>query len=150
MTGHQPALGLRGDAIVYAQNGSNSTAETLTVKKALAVTAGIKTLEHLKQPGNDDRLEAITKRLGDGIQEGAHSAYLPISAMLECAVYLPPGAFKAGFTSLSYSDDDIDATVWPADTTITSASQGGGRGSIDRPAPAPAHSRATGAQIWHL
>ena len=45
----------------------------------LAMTAGIKTLELLKQPGTYERLEAITKRLSDGIQEAARSAGLPIT-----------------------------------------------------------------------
>ncbi|MEB3105047.1 MAG: glutamate-1-semialdehyde 2,1-aminomutase, partial [Cyanobacteriota bacterium] len=45
----------------------------------LAMTAGIKTLQLLKQPGTYERLEAITKRLSDGIQEAARSAGLPIT-----------------------------------------------------------------------
>jgi glutamate-1-semialdehyde 2,1-aminomutase len=45
----------------------------------LAMTAGIKTLELLKQPGTYDRLEAITKRLSDGIQDAARNAGLPIT-----------------------------------------------------------------------
>ena len=50
------------------------------------MTAGIKTLELLKQPGTYERLEAITRRLSDGIGEAARGAGLPycggnISAM---------------------------------------------------------------------
>jgi glutamate-1-semialdehyde 2,1-aminomutase len=52
----------------------------------LAMTAGIKTLELLKQQGTYERLEAITRRLSDGIGEAARGAGLPycggnISAM---------------------------------------------------------------------
>jgi len=45
----------------------------------LAMTAGIKTLELLKQPGTYERLEAITKRLSDGIQAAGRDAGVPIS-----------------------------------------------------------------------
>jgi glutamate-1-semialdehyde 2,1-aminomutase len=45
----------------------------------LAMTAGIKTLELLKQPGTYERLEAITRRLSDGIQEAAMAAGVPIT-----------------------------------------------------------------------
>ena len=45
----------------------------------LAMTAGIKTLQLLKQPGTYERLEAITKRLSDGIQAAARDAGLPIT-----------------------------------------------------------------------
>ena len=43
----------------------------------LAMTAGIKTLELLKQPGSYERLEAITRRLSDGIQAAAQEVGLP-------------------------------------------------------------------------
>jgi len=45
----------------------------------LAMTAGIKTLQLLKQPGTYERLEAITKRLSGGILEAAQAAGLPIT-----------------------------------------------------------------------
>jgi glutamate-1-semialdehyde 2,1-aminomutase len=45
----------------------------------LAMTAGIKTLELLKQPGTYERLEAITKRLSDGILAAGRYAGVPIS-----------------------------------------------------------------------
>ncbi len=45
----------------------------------LAMTAGIKTLELLKQPGTYERLDAITKRLIGGILEAGRAAGLPIS-----------------------------------------------------------------------
>jgi glutamate-1-semialdehyde 2,1-aminomutase len=44
-----------------------------------AMTAGIKTLQLLKQPGTYERLEAITKRLSSGILEAAKAAGLPIT-----------------------------------------------------------------------
>ena len=45
----------------------------------LAMTAGIKTLQLLKQPGTYERLEAITKRLSGGILEAAKAVGLPIT-----------------------------------------------------------------------
>ncbi|MFZ0409598.1 MAG: glutamate-1-semialdehyde 2,1-aminomutase [Cyanobium sp.] len=45
----------------------------------LAMTAGIKTLELLKQPGTYERLETITRRLSDGIGQAARAAGLPYS-----------------------------------------------------------------------
>jgi glutamate-1-semialdehyde 2,1-aminomutase len=45
----------------------------------LAMTAGIKTLELLKQPGTYERLDAITKRLIGGILEAGRAAGLPIT-----------------------------------------------------------------------
>jgi glutamate-1-semialdehyde 2,1-aminomutase len=45
----------------------------------LAMTAGIKTLELLKKPGSYERLEAITRRLIDGILAAGREAGLPIS-----------------------------------------------------------------------
>ncbi len=45
----------------------------------LAMTAGIKTLQLLKQPGSYERLEAITKRLSSGILEAAKAVGLPIT-----------------------------------------------------------------------
>ena len=45
----------------------------------LAMTAGIKTLQLLQQPGSYERLEVITKRLVAGILEAGRSAGLPIT-----------------------------------------------------------------------
>jgi glutamate-1-semialdehyde 2,1-aminomutase len=45
----------------------------------LAMTAGIKTLELLKQPGTYERLDAITKRLIGGILDAGKAAGLPIT-----------------------------------------------------------------------
>jgi glutamate-1-semialdehyde 2,1-aminomutase len=52
----------------------------------LAMTAGIKTLQLLKQPGSYERLETITRRLSEGIRAAAAEAGVPwcggsISAM---------------------------------------------------------------------
>ena len=46
----------------------------------LAMTAGIKTLELLKQPGSYEKLTATTEKLVAGIKEAATSAGLPITA----------------------------------------------------------------------
>ncbi|MFZ9619985.1 MAG: aspartate aminotransferase family protein, partial [Prochlorococcaceae cyanobacterium] len=46
----------------------------------LAMTAGIKTLELLKQPGSYERLSATTERLVEGIKQAASDAGLPITA----------------------------------------------------------------------
>jgi len=46
----------------------------------LAMTAGIKTLELLKQPGSYDKLTATTEKLVEGIKEAATAAGLPITA----------------------------------------------------------------------
>ena len=45
----------------------------------LAMTAGIKTLEILKQEGSYERLESMTKRLINGICESAKAAGLAIN-----------------------------------------------------------------------
>jgi len=45
----------------------------------LAMTAGIKTLELLKQPGTYERLDTITQRLCAGILAAGKEAGLPIS-----------------------------------------------------------------------
>ena len=45
----------------------------------LAMTAGIKTLELLKQPGSYDKLTASTERLINGVMAAAREAGLPIT-----------------------------------------------------------------------
>ncbi len=45
----------------------------------LAMTAGIRTLELLRQPGAYERLDTITRRLSDGIHAAAKEAGLPIT-----------------------------------------------------------------------
>lgn len=73
------AYGGRADIMaMVAPAGPMYQAGTLS-GNPLAMTAGIKTLELLKQPGTYERLEAITKRLSDGIQDAARSAGLPIT-----------------------------------------------------------------------
>jgi glutamate-1-semialdehyde 2,1-aminomutase len=44
----------------------------------LAVAAGAKTLEVLRRPGTYERLEALGKRLGEGLQEQAKQAGIPL------------------------------------------------------------------------
>ncbi|MCT0225278.1 glutamate-1-semialdehyde 2,1-aminomutase [Synechococcus sp. CS-1328] len=73
------AYGGRADIMaMVAPAGPMYQAGTLS-GNPLAMTAGIKTLELLKQPGTYERLETITKRLSDGIQQGARDAGLPIT-----------------------------------------------------------------------
>jgi glutamate-1-semialdehyde 2,1-aminomutase len=80
------AYGGRADIMaMVAPAGPMYQAGTLS-GNPLAMTAGIKTLELLKQQGTYERLEAITRRLSDGIGEAARGAGLPycggnISAM---------------------------------------------------------------------
>ena len=80
------AYGGRADIMaMVAPAGPMYQAGTLS-GNPLAMTAGIKTLELLKQPGTYERLDAITRRLAAGIAEAARSAGLPycggsISAM---------------------------------------------------------------------
>lgn len=62
---------------MVAPSGPMYQAGTLS-GNPLAMTAGIKTLELLKQPGSYERLAAATKRLSDGIQQAAGKAGLPI------------------------------------------------------------------------
>jgi len=45
----------------------------------LAVAAGAKTLEVLRRPGTYEKLEAMGKRLGDGLQEQAGKASIPLT-----------------------------------------------------------------------
>jgi glutamate-1-semialdehyde 2,1-aminomutase len=73
------AYGGRADIMaMVAPAGPMYQAGTLS-GNPLAMTAGIKTLELLKQPGSYERLELITKRLSDGIQAAARDAGVPIT-----------------------------------------------------------------------
>jgi glutamate-1-semialdehyde 2,1-aminomutase len=73
------AYGGRADIMaMVAPAGPMYQAGTLS-GNPLAMTAGIKTLQLLKQPGTYERLDTITKRLSNGIQEAARSAGLPIT-----------------------------------------------------------------------
>ena len=108
--------------------------------ETLAMTAGIKTLELLKQPGTYEQPRpkqwrasrtppnplacrscgSVGAMFGFFLCEdraqprkaehGFHSAPLH-RAMLEQGIYLAPSAFEAGFTSLAHSDADIEATI---------------------------------------
>jgi glutamate-1-semialdehyde 2,1-aminomutase len=73
------AYGGRADIMaLVAPAGPMYQAGTLS-GNPLAMTAGIKTLELLRQPGSYERLETITRRLSDGIQTAAREAGLPIT-----------------------------------------------------------------------
>ncbi len=73
------AYGGRADIMaMVAPAGPMYQAGTLS-GNPLAMTAGIKTLELLRQPGTYERLETITKRLSDGILTAAREAGLPIT-----------------------------------------------------------------------
>jgi glutamate-1-semialdehyde 2,1-aminomutase len=72
------AYGGRADIMaMVAPAGPMYQAGTLS-GNPLAMTAGIKTLELLKQPGTYERLEAITQRLIAGVLEAARGAGVPI------------------------------------------------------------------------
>jgi glutamate-1-semialdehyde 2,1-aminomutase len=73
------AYGGRADIMaMVAPAGPMYQAGTLS-GNPLAMTAGIKTLELLKQPGTYERLEATTQRLIAGILEAGRAAGLPIT-----------------------------------------------------------------------
>ena len=73
------AYGGRADIMgMVAPAGPMYQAGTLS-GNPLAMTAGIKTLELLKQPGSYERLTATTEKLIAGIKEAAQSAGLPIT-----------------------------------------------------------------------
>jgi glutamate-1-semialdehyde 2,1-aminomutase len=91
------AYGGRADIMeMVAPAGPMYQAGTLS-GNPLAMTAGIKTLELLKQPGTYERLEAITQRLTSGLLEAARAAGQPIcggsvSAMF--GFFLCPGPVR--------------------------------------------------------
>jgi len=91
------AYGGRADIMeMVAPAGPMYQAGTLS-GNPLAMTAGIKTLELLKQPGTYERLEAITQRLTAGLLEAAREAGVPIcggsvSAMF--GFFLCPGPVR--------------------------------------------------------
>jgi len=73
------AYGGRADIMaMVAPAGPMYQAGTLS-GNPLAMTAGIKTLELLKQPGTYERLTTITERLSSGLQDAARQAGVPIS-----------------------------------------------------------------------
>jgi glutamate-1-semialdehyde 2,1-aminomutase len=91
------AYGGRADIMaMVAPAGPMYQAGTLS-GNPLAMTAGIHTLQLLKQPGTYERLEAITQRLSAGLQEAARGAGVPIcggsvSAMF--GFFLCPGPVR--------------------------------------------------------
>ena len=73
------AYGGRADIMgMVAPAGPMYQAGTLS-GNPLAMTAGIKTLELLKQPGSYEKLTATTKKLITGIKEAATAAGLPFT-----------------------------------------------------------------------
>jgi len=81
------AYGGRADIMgMVAPAGPMYQAGTLS-GNPLAMTAGIKTLELLKQPGSYERLEAITTRLIEGIKKAASDAGLPITGGSSSAMF---------------------------------------------------------------
>ncbi len=73
------AYGGRADIMgMVAPAGPMYQAGTLS-GNPLAMTAGIKTLELLKQPGTYDKLTATTQKLVAGIKDAAQTAGLPIT-----------------------------------------------------------------------
>jgi glutamate-1-semialdehyde 2,1-aminomutase len=91
------AYGGRADIMaMVAPAGPMYQAGTLS-GNPLAMTAGIKTLELLKRPGTYERLEAITARLSNGIQEAALAAGVPITGSHISAMFgffLCPGPVR--------------------------------------------------------
>ena len=91
------AYGGRADIMaMVAPAGPMYQAGTLS-GNPLAMTAGIKTLQLLKQPGTYERLEAITRRLSAGVLQAARSAGVPacggsVSAMF--GFFLCPGPVR--------------------------------------------------------
>ncbi len=81
------AYGGRADIMgMVAPAGPMYQAGTLS-GNPLAMTAGIKTLELLKQPGTYDKMTATTQKLVAGIKEAAQAAGLPITAASVSAMF---------------------------------------------------------------
>ncbi|MGB1417580.1 MAG: aminotransferase class III-fold pyridoxal phosphate-dependent enzyme, partial [Synechococcus sp.] len=81
------AYGGRADIMgMVAPAGPMYQAGTLS-GNPLAMTAGIKTLELLKQPGTYEKLTATTQKLVAGIQDAAQSAGMPITAASVSAMF---------------------------------------------------------------
>ena len=81
------AYGGRADIMgMVAPAGPMYQAGTLS-GNPLAMTAGIKTLELLKQPGTYEKLTATTQKLVAGIKDAAQSAGMPITAANVSAMF---------------------------------------------------------------
>ena len=81
------AYGGRADIMgMVAPAGPMYQAGTLS-GNPLAMTAGIKTLELLKQPGTYDKMTATTQKLVAGIKEAAQASGLPITAASVSAMF---------------------------------------------------------------
>ncbi len=81
------AYGGRADIMgMVAPAGPMYQAGTLS-GNPLAMTAGIKTLELLKQPGTYEKLTATTQKLVAGIKDAAQSSGMPITAASVSAMF---------------------------------------------------------------
>ena len=79
----------------------------------LAMTAGIKTLELLKQEGTYEKLEAITKKLLDGILTAAKESNIPIYGQSISAMfgfYLCEGPVR-NFEEAKSSDTELFSKI---------------------------------------
>jgi len=79
----------------------------------LAMTAGIKTLELLKQEGTYEKLEAITKKLLDGILTAAKESNIPIYGQSISAMfgfYLCEGPIR-NFEEAKSSDTELFSKI---------------------------------------
>jgi glutamate-1-semialdehyde 2,1-aminomutase len=79
----------------------------------LAMTAGIKTLELLKQEGTYEKLEAITKKLMDGILTAAKESNIPIHGQSISAMfgfYLCEGPVR-NFEEAKSSDTELFSKI---------------------------------------
>ena len=79
----------------------------------LAMTAGIKTLELLKQEGTYEKLEAITKKLLDGVLNAAKESNIPIYGQSISAMfgfYLCEGPVR-NFEEAKSSDTELFSKI---------------------------------------
>ena len=103
------AYGGRADIMsMVAPSGPMYQAGTLS-GNPLAMTAGIKTLELLRQEGTYDKLEATTKKLIEGILQSAKEAGIPITGCNISAMfgfYLCEGPVR-NFEEAKATDTDL-------------------------------------------
>ena len=103
------AYGGRADIMsMVAPSGPMYQAGTLS-GNPLAMTAGIKTLELLRQEGTYDKLEATTKKLIEGILQSAKEAGIPITGCNISAMfgfYLCEGPVR-NFEEAKSTDTDL-------------------------------------------
>jgi len=103
------AYGGRADIMsMVAPSGPMYQAGTLS-GNPLAMTAGIKTLELLRQEGTYDKLEATTRKLIEGIRQSAKQAGIPITGCSISAMfgfYLCEGPVR-NFEEAKATDTDL-------------------------------------------